>query len=73
MAKTRKQAPITDWEIKYIEKVNKELTKQGLDVNNLVRSIGSYNYDHLRNFFNNKEGRLDSRTIGKINKVLKLK
>jgi hypothetical protein len=71
--KTRKQAPITSWELKYIELVNKELTKKGWDINKLARELKSYNYDRFRDFFGKKSGRLESRTIGRINKVLDIK
>lgn len=71
--KKRKQAPITHWELKYIERVNKELAKKGWDINQLVRELNSYNYDRFRDFFGKKSGRLESRTIGRINKVLNIK
>jgi hypothetical protein len=71
--KKRKQAPITHWELKYIERVNSELTKRGWDINKLARELKSYNYDRFRDFFGKKIGRLESRTIGRINKVLDIK
>lgn len=73
MKKTRKQAPITDWELKYIDRVNEELTKRGWEHHQLAIELNSFNYDTFRNFFGKKKGRIESRTIGRINKVLDIK
>jgi hypothetical protein len=63
--------PITDWEKKEIEKINSKLKKKGLTPNDLVRKLGSYNYDQMRDFLNNGKGSMNSRTLGRVHQILK--
>jgi hypothetical protein len=73
LKKTRKVAPITEFEIQFINLVNKTLLEKGLNVNNLARMCGSYNYGNFQRYFLEKKGQFRSRTLGKVADVLELK
>ena len=71
--KKRVHKPFTKWEFRYADKVNAKLKEKDITLKQLTKMCGSTNYGNFKRFFEDKKGNLRSRTIGKINEVLKIK